>query len=454
VLAILVLVLAPAVTQEQEPAVPAPPDLAPGVARILSREEPLDARAIAAGARELLALGDVEAILLQSLGTGCIPETEDGGGGRLGADQGALLRAAVAGLGPARLAAFVGAVEREPSSATSVAAALRVLALRPDSTVASMLALARTAEANGSGAGVEDALEEALAAVFRRSPRDCAAVAGEWRHLGPLTASVAVRALEHTSDPEAVRCLGTLLGRRSEFDACVLSSLANQAERVARTDAATLAEEVQAYLRSEDSACAQAACSVLARLGVPSSVPGLIEHVEDDDPLVSRAVLSALQAIGGVALPPSAAAWRAWFGREDRWWREEAPPAIEALAQAGELGTSLADLVTLSRDLSEHPLFRDELVVAFGPLLAHPEPGARVLACQALERLGSRLALPDLCAHLEDRDREVISAAHTALVALTGVDLPAKRGRWTRYLASQSASGQAVPPLGMAAAAR
>jgi len=446
------LFLALAGAQELGPRDPA--DLAAGVARILSREEPLDASAVAAGASELLALGDVGAVLLQSLGTGRTPDALEGGGTRLGADQCALLRAAVTRLGPARLAAFVDAVEREPSSATSVAAALRVLALTPDARPRAMLVLARMAEANGCGAGVEDALEEALVAAFRRNARDCAAVAPAWKELGPMTASSVARALELTRDPEAVRCLGALLGRRSEFDACVLSALANQADLVSPADAETLANEVGTCLRARDSGCAQAACAVLVRLGVPSSVPSLIELLENDDPVLERAVLSALRAISGASLPASAGAWRSWFAREQEWWRERAPSEIEALAQASELETSLAELVARARELSSHPLFRDELVAAFGPLLGHAEPGARVLACQALQRLGSRLALPELCARLVDRDAQVVSAAHAALVALTGVDLPAKRVRWQRYLDAEAPSASVVPALGMVQPAR
>src|SRR6185503_16438532 len=118
---------------------------------------------------------------------------------------------------------------------------------------------------------------------------------------------------------------------------------------------------------------------------------------------------------------------------------------------AGEGGTGLADLVAPVRELSEHPLYRDELVAVLAALLRRPDPEVRILGCDALQRLGSRLALPELCPRLGDRNRTVAVAAHRALVALSGVDLPAKHAVWHEHLVSR---GLVPPTLGSASNAR
>ncbi len=71
-------------------------------------------------------------------------------------------------------------------------------------------------------------------------------------------------------------------------------------------------------------------------------------------------------------------------------------------------------------------------MAAAGP--ACRDPGLRVLTCAALERLGSRAALPFLWAHLEDAAEGVAGHVHRVMRTLARVDLPCERDPWAAWL--------------------
>jgi len=407
------------------------PTLAARVAHVLTRVEAPDTAAIDAGARELLRLGDVSDLLLESLGTGRAPG-EDGDGALLTPGQRALLLAAIERLGSTKSAIFVADAARDPRSAIQVAAALRLMASGTYD-VHAMLALARAAEASGLESGVDEALEESLSAALARSSASFAAVESLWKDLGPVAASSAVRALEHQGGVRALDCLRSLLGRRAEYDACLLVAIGNSLANLPAKSVETLARDFERYLHSVDSAQAQAAAIGLGRLACPSSVPALIECLGDDRPL-ARTALTALRTCGSVSLPGSASLWRNWYGLEESWWQERAPVLLESLENAEAEGRTLADLVVIARELSEHPLHRDDLVAGFRPMLMHADPGVRGLACQTLERLDTLRAVPPLRLLLADEDPSVVAAARDTLERLFQRHLPPDRRTWQAYL--------------------
>jgi len=408
-------------------------DVARRVAAVLTRVEAPDAGAIAAGAAEIASLGDVAGVLLDALGTGCVPG--DGNDGtRLAPGQRTLLLAAVERLGPATLGRFVAEVARDPASATRVSAALRVLGAAhgtPDARA--MLALARAAEERDLA--VEEALVEVLQLAFARSAGNLVALSTEWKELGPVSASVAVRALEPLRSDEALACLRSLLGQRPEYDALLLGAIGNSlAGGFSAGAAELLAQELQPYVRSADGSQAQAAVAALGRLGEPDSVPLLLDVAEGASAPMRRAAFGALRRLGGVSLPESVELWRGWYEREQSWWEERAPARIAAVADEGEVAPELSQRFALARELGEHPLYRDELVAALLPWLAHADPAVRILACQALGRLDSPRALAPLCALLEDDERAVAAAAHATLAELTRSSPPVRRAACQEFL--------------------
>ena len=95
--------------------------------------------------------------------------------------------------------------------------------------------------------------------------------------------------------------------------------------------------------------------------------------------------------------------------------------------------TQLGDLHALVREVCEHPLHREELAPAFAPVLALRDPQARVIGCQALERLRARSGASLLYPLLAGGPTEVVRAARAAMVTITGVEwrgtLPAMQQR-------------------------
>ena len=177
--------------------------------------------------------------------------------------------------------------------------------------------------------------------------------------------------------------------------------------------------------------------SPLGFVAVPESVPYLIERLESADEPTSRAALAALRLVTGARLTPAARAWQAWHVREEAWWRDVAPERIERLAEAETAGLAVGDVNALARELCEHPLHREELALAFRASLAHPDPAVRVIGCQALERLKARSGASLLFPLLHGGSREVVTAARSALVAITGIEWRGTSKSISRRLAAR-----------------
>jgi HEAT repeat protein len=243
-----------------------------------------------------------------------------------------------------------------------------------------------------------------------------------------------VRALARTPSRAALESLSSWLGRREELDVGILLALGSLHAFVDRERDEDLVREVQSYLSSRDSTRIQAAATALGRLGTAESVPWLIELLVHEDAPVQRTALAALRSIGGVRLPGSVSAWRAWYAREETWFQEHAPALLEELVTAEESEEATTRVRAVLASLTEHRLHRDELFTHLEPLFAHERPRLRVLACQAAERLASRRALPTLVAMLRDVEENVVSAACAALRTFEGVILPPDPLVWSQRL--------------------
>jgi HEAT repeat protein len=127
-----------------------------------------------------------------------------------------------------------------------------------------------------------------------------------------------------------------------------------------------------------------------------------------------------LRLVARTRLSSSASAWRAWLAREERWWQERAPERLALLADDTTL--AVGDVHRLVGELCAHPLQREALAPALAPLLGHSDPAVRVIGCQALATLGARSGAPLLYPLLRGGPVEVVTAARSALVAITGVE--------------------------------
>lgn len=401
------------------------------IGEVLARAATPDHALVAPLARELVALGEIEELLLAILVEGRVPDGDEGSG--LSRIQERIVLEALRE--DRRLvSAFLEDVRQHPEPVERVAVALRLLGLTGrTSDLDDMRVLLQTVQPQDC-ARVEEAFEQGLLDWLARDREVFDALPTFCGELSPEHASVVVRALAKSDSPDAPRCLRKLLDHPDALQACVLQALATTADLVPREEALDLAEELLSHLDCGDALRAVAAANALGRLRVASSIPALIELLASDEPAVARASLAALRSISGTSLAASSDAWRRWYAAEETWWRERAPDLVRVLEGGARDEPGRARLAAALGELSEHTLYRDELAPIAAAGLECRDPGLRVLTCAALERLGSRAALPFLCALLEDANEAVAVHAHRVLRTLARVDLPRERERWEAYL--------------------
>ena len=187
-------------------------------------------------------------------------------------------------------------------------------------------------------------------------------------------------------------------------------------------------------------------------------VPGLIEQLEDRNVKVRRASASALSELGPEAREAVSALQKA-LGDEDREvvrlsavalgnLRSDAQPAIPALAELlsdEQLAIRFSAALAIQKIDAQNDVFRSVLIEAMrtgeggaivavgemGPdaawavadleaLLKHPAPHVRLLAAQALGRIGppAHNAESSLTRALSDQDEGVRAAARRAREAI------------------------------------
>jgi hypothetical protein len=411
---------------------PGSTELAGAVGAILVRTEAPDAHARAALVKELLALGNVAPLLFTALGEGRAPGgPEDGSGARLDDGQQALVLEATLALGRARLAAFLAETRTVPGDSVRLTAAVRIAGAGPFE-LDTLRGLLRLEAA--SSESVEEAFQPALVALLERQPHAYAELPGFWMELSPVLAGEAVQGFVELDELAAYRCALSLLGRRRELDEAIVLALGSLAHVAPSDESEALAASLVAAPPGA-SGMQRAVATTLGRLVAPDSVPYLIERLAADDTPLARAALMSLRAIGRAALPASIPAWRAWYAREETWWLERCPELAQALEAAVAENTDASTLGGFLREFSEHPLHREALVPYLEPALKHGDRSVRLLACDAVERLGARAAVPPLLTLLRGRDAGVAEAARAALVAITGVAWRDSPKAWMRELA-------------------
>jgi len=166
----------------------------------------------------------------------------------------------------------------------------------------------------------------------------------------------------------------------------------------------------------------------LGRIGDVSSLRGLVAELEESDPALTRAAQWALRTISGEKRISTPEDWQRWFEAESSWWQEHGRGSLEAIdpAQPERLSEAL-------RELLDHPLARESTVDALSGAMAELDPAAKLVACGALARLGSRRAVPCLVECLYDPAEELRRTAWQALRSLTGEDLPPEPQLWETY---------------------
>ena len=183
------------------------------------------------------------------------------------------------------------------------------------------------------------------------------------------------------------------------------------------------------FLGDEDPNVRSSAALALGKLCDPGSAERLIDALDDSDARVAQSALWALKHMSGVQLSGSREIWGNWIEEERSWSNEKRAQLVELLA-APEPERVVEGL----RELSQHPFYRHASAAAIVAVLSRDDPLLLLAACSAAKELDS-LATADALTALLDRPEEgVRNAARSALVALTGQDLPAEALAWQRVL--------------------
>ena len=289
--------------------------------------------------------------------------------------------------------------------------------------------LARLTQPSGERGPVPPALRAGFSAAMESIlARDAAALA-QVRALvsesPPGLASPIVEALASQGSGAATRILADLLGRSPGLDPLLLARLAERG-RLRESGAEGVFLSVRRYLKKSDPALVHAAVLACGRLGDDGSVETLVDLLPRADQRLRSRVFVALERISRLSFGEDVERWTSWYRNETRWWEGKA----EGLLLRIERGRGL-EFVRAAREALEHRLYRDRIAEAFAQTLQRGGDEEVLLACRALEQLGSRLAVPGLIDCLERDDPLVRRAAWKALRAITGAELPPEVDSWS-----------------------
>jgi len=272
---------------------------------------------------------------------------------------------------------------------------------------------------------LRNGFREALSEILARSPRAVAQLSMLLSESSPGLGSSIIEALGRLEGQEATRILATLLGRAPGLDPLILARLAER-KRPEPQEGRAVFEAIRRYFHQRDPELVVAAIHASGRLGDDDAVETLVDLMEHSDRRVKDSVYEALGRISGLAFGTDAGRWTRWYHEEARWWDTEAEARLASI----ERGKGL-EFVRAARETMEHRLYRDRMAESFVVALGRTDPEEVRLACRALERLGSTVAIPDLVECLSSDDAGVRGAAYGALRAITGLDLPAESDSWS-----------------------
>lgn len=278
---------------------------------------------------------------------------------------------------------------------------------------------------------VQSSLEPALANHLVREPRLLADLDRRAFRVDAAALALFARAVGRTHSARAVEVLAGWVGRDPASDAIVLTQLGRVAGDGGLAASASALGIVRRNAASSDQQVQRAALVALGRLRDPEAFEILVGLLETGSSLASSSARWSLTRICDVDVGASAQPWREWRERETTWWEAQAPTHIEAL-HSEEPGVVMQAVAELLR----HPLQRDQVAEALGPLLGHSDERIARAAAAAIARLDSARAVPWLLEALSRPDPELRRLAASGLGRLTGLVLPPDPLLWSKVLAS------------------
>jgi HEAT repeat protein len=275
---------------------------------------------------------------------------------------------------------------------------------------------------------VQGTLEDAVTACLKSDPKTYGKLANLQRTAPASLWPLLIRSLGRTRNRQSAESLVWFLGRSSELDPLVIEELGQVTEGSGISLSETALGSIRPLLDHPTIQVQRSAAVVLGKLGDRASFEALAKRVNTGDRTVAAAALWSLKIMTRADLGHNPQAWLAWRDLEETWWREDAPSLLSDLhsEDSGQVFDAISALM-------QRPFFKHDIAQAIGPLATAGDLAVALSAVNALERIGSSLAIPWLVQALtldDSRRAPVRSALH----ALTGLDLPGEYAVWSSVL--------------------
>lgn len=313
--------------------------------------------------------------------------------------------------------------------------ALAVLEAVGDDTAELGLALelaSANAETDGVRPEVLTLLSNALGAMLRRTPALVPTLASQVPSSNDALRPALLSGIGAAPGRDATRALTGYLGQWPALDATVLAQVGRRLGRAPVPLTHSEASVVRRFLRDSKPELRREAALALGRTETASSLPELIERLQDDAPSVCDAAHWALKAITGLRFARDAARWEAWLAGEETWWSERG----ETLA-ASFSDRSRETLAGAARELASHRGSRERISLALLPQLDLVDsPDAERLLLEVLASLRSPAAVRGLIERLPGASGAYRTAILATLTAITGESRSANPDDWSDWLRS------------------
>jgi hypothetical protein len=273
-------------------------------------------------------------------------------------------------------------------------------------------------------------LQATIAAMLRRRPELISGFTSQIPKYHALTHVPLLGALGDTGTNEASRALAGFLGKWPAFDVYLLQQIGR---RIGPLPIALGEREVSVivrFLASNEPPARREAALALGRVESVTSVGELIDLLDDDDRGVQENAHWSLQRICGIRMPRESKRWRNWYSAERKWWETRGSALLEELAS-----TAPKSLPALTREISTHRLYRDEIAQQVAALLSPKTPvptGKLILS--TLSALRSFKAIPPLVDRFELADDPLQTDTLAALTAITGQARGARKAEWADWI--------------------
>jgi len=265
--------------------------------------------------------------------------------------------------------------------------------------------------------------------TLRADPEGWAELRLAWPALDPALRKVVLDGVEDTRSTDGTKFLAGLLAKdpAQNFDA--LRRMCRMPRLSARPLDADGVQKVR-WLTKDFEPSVRAAAVLWLGLVHDSSAFGLALAMLDDPTSDVRDVaLATLRRTSGAALSGDPEAWTQWRLADDAW-REKGFERDLRLLDSKDANVVAETL----KSLGARRLHAKDLAHPIALFATSPDASLRLAACEALGALEDVATAPQLLAALSDEDPRVVQSAGAALVAITGLRLPAESAAWRAEL--------------------